>query len=65
MLATMPPRRRTGAKSPEAFITLSVRLPVPVHSALAAIADRERRSLGAEVLYIVEQYLAEHAPETA
>jgi hypothetical protein len=40
-------------------VSLSVRFPGPVYQALIAVADQERRSVSAQVLYIVERYLAE------
>ena len=58
MLNVMP-RRRSTNQPPSESVTLSVRFPAAVHQALIEVADQERRSVSAQVLYIVEHYLAE------
>jgi hypothetical protein len=57
MLSTMA--RPRAPHPPDKPVSLSVRFPGPVYQALIAVADQERRSVSAQVLYIVERYLAE------
>jgi hypothetical protein len=64
MLTPMP-RRRSAAQPPGEFVTLSVRFPAAVHQALLKVADEERRSVSAQVLVIVERYLAERQASAA
>jgi len=59
MLHVMPRRRSPSSQPPRESVTLSVRFPVAVHRALLEVANQERRSVSAQVLYIVERYLAE------
>lgn len=39
----------------------TVLLPVELHAALKAIADRDRRSLHKEILYALERFAAQRA----
>ena len=59
MSTSIMPRRRREPASPDEPIAVSIRFPGQVYTRLGDLADRERRSLAAHVLYIVERYLAE------
>jgi predicted HicB family RNase H-like nuclease len=53
-MGTMPRRPHVPAM---------IRFPPELHAQLAAVAERERRSLTAQVIHIVEQWLAERERE--
>jgi hypothetical protein len=63
MSTAMPRPKRTDPASPDEQVTISIRFPGRVYNELARLSDQERRSLAAQVLYIVERNLAEAARE--
>jgi hypothetical protein len=39
------------------MISLNLRLPEELHKAIKALANKERRSLNAQILFMLEEYL--------
>lgn len=53
-----------GMQQPEA-VTFSVRAPKVLHQKVLLLARRERRSLSAQVVKVLEEWLASNGPERA
>jgi hypothetical protein len=58
--ATMPRPRNKQNPEDKAPVAISIRFPPAIYVKLGKVADRERRSLTSQVLYIVERFLEEH-----
>lgn len=51
-------------EAPKADVkTLMLRLPSDLHSRLVALAERERRSLNNQIVYMLERLLAQQAKD--
>lgn len=57
MTVTVPRQKRQTPVAEKDFLTMSVRLPGAVYNQVNALSERERRTLNAQIVYMLERQL--------